>query len=93
MLNKWECPDCQGQFLTRGKSPTWCPYCGPLSESVPTEITHCRCGIGASACVIHPERERNLTKEEKIEFRKEWDARVERGRSPAGGRTVGTVAP
>lgn len=37
----------------------------------------CVCDIGVQACPWHPDH--LLTKEQKIQFRKDWDARVERG--------------
>lgn len=39
----------------------------------------CLCNIGAQACPRHPKH--LLTKEQKIQARKDWDERVERGQS------------
>lgn len=36
----------------------------------------CVCNVGVQECPAHPDRLK--TKEEKIEFRKQWDRRVER---------------
>jgi hypothetical protein len=40
----------------------------------------CTCGVGARECLLHPGRLR--TQEEKVAFRKRWDARVDAGRRP-----------
>jgi hypothetical protein len=42
---------------------------------------HCLCATGVQPCPRHPNH--LATKEDKIRFRKDWDARVERGQRPA----------
>lgn len=39
-----------------------------------TTPNYCRCNIGVQSCPVHPGRLK--TQEEKIAFRKAWDARV-----------------
>lgn len=39
-------------------------------------VSNCLCNVGAQECPIHPGRLR--TKQQKIEFRKEWDKRVQK---------------
>lgn len=36
----------------------------------------CKCNVGVQVCEVHPGRVRLRTKEEKIAFRKAWDART-----------------
>ena len=40
-------------------------------------VDECVCNVGVQECAAHPGR--LLTQEEKIEFRKAWDARVASG--------------
>lgn len=60
-----------------------CPACDRRGYSIPVVETPdgceiderlCECKIGAGECAIHPGRTK--TQEEKVAFRKAWDARV-----------------
>lgn len=48
----------------------------PYRRAASAATRVCVCNVGAQECPVHPGRVR--TKEEKIAFRKNWDAKVER---------------
>lgn len=53
---------------------------GALAERLISLTGRCVCNVGVQVCPEHPGRVRLKTQEEKIAFRKQWDARVDEGR-------------
>lgn len=52
-------------------------YALDRAHAVLDAIERCVCNVGVLACPEHPGRMVLRSKEEKIEFRKQWDRRVE----------------